>query len=93
MDNHHHYHTLLMMICQYETKGFEKMQNNNDIRTAAKDNGVCLWELADRLHISEPTITRRLRRELPDNEKQHIFSLIDEIAAEKKSAAQNVAAL
>ena len=69
------------------------MQNNNDIRTAAKDNGVCLWELADRLHISEPTITRRLRRELPDNEKQHIFSLIDEIAAEKKSAAQNVAAL
>lgn len=44
-----------MMICQYETKGFEKMLSNNDIRTVAKQNSVYLWELAERLHISEPT--------------------------------------
>lgn len=57
---------------------------NIDIRTAAKQNGVRLWEVADRLNVSEPTITRKLRRELPADEKQRIISLIDEIAAEKK---------
>ena len=57
---------------------------NTDIRTAAKQNGVRLWEVADRLNVSEPTITRKLRRELPADEKQRIISLIDEIAAEKK---------
>lgn len=69
------------------------MLNNTDIRTAAKSSNVRLWELAERLHISEPTITRLLRRELPAAEKARIFSLIDEIAAEKQNAAQNVAAL
>ena len=57
---------------------------NIDIRTAAKQNGVRLWEVADRLNVSEPTITRKLRRELPADEKQRIISLIDEISAEKK---------
>ena len=57
---------------------------NIDIRTAAKQNGVRLWEVADWLNVSEPTITRKLRRELPADEKQRIISLIDEISAEKK---------
>lgn len=59
---------------------------NQDIRTAAKTKSVFLWEVAERLNISEPTMTRKLRRELPAEEKQRIFSLIDEIAEEKKSA-------
>ncbi len=69
------------------------MLSNNEIRKAAKTNGVFLWQVAERLKISEPTMTRKLRRELSPDEKQRIFSIIDEIAAEKKSAAQNVAAL
>ena len=60
------------------------MTANQDIRIAAKQNGVRLWEVADRLNVSEPTITRKLRRELPADEKQRIISLIDEISAEKK---------
>lgn len=74
-------------------KGLKKMLSNNEIRKAAKTNGVFLWQVAERLKISEPTMTRKLRRELSPDEKQRIFSIIDEIAAEKKSAAQNVAAL
>ena len=69
------------------------MLSNNEIRKAAKTNGVFLWQVAERLKISEPTMTRKLRRELSPDEKQRIFAMIDEIAAEKKSAAQNVAAL
>lgn len=64
---------------------------NQDIRTASKTKSVFLWEVAERLNISEPTMTRKLRRELPNEEKQRIFSLIDEIAADKKNAARNAA--
>ncbi len=62
------------------------MVKNNDVRTAAKEKGVRFWEIAETLHISEPTMTRKLRRELPADEKQRIFAIIDEIAAEKKNA-------
>lgn len=57
--------------------------NNLELRTKARRNGVRLWEIADKLGVSEPTITRKLRRELPDNEKQRILAIIDEIAAAK----------
>ena len=63
------------------------MLNNSDLRKSAKENGVALWQIADRLNISEPTMTRKLRRELSAEEKQRIFSLIDEIAAEKEKTA------
>lgn len=59
------------------------MLANTDIRTTAKENGVRFWEIAEHLKISEPTMTRKLRKELPDSEKQEIFKIIDELAAEK----------
>lgn len=62
------------------------MLSNQDIRTDAKNKGVYLWEVAARLNISEPTMTRKLRHELSAGEKRQIISLIDEIAAEKGKA-------
>lgn len=59
------------------------MLANTDIRATAKNAGVKLWELAYHLNISEPTVTRRLRRELPQSEKERIFTAIEEIAKEK----------
>ena len=58
---------------------------NNEIRAKAKEKSVKLWQIADALKISEPTITRKLRHELSEEEKQKILALIDEIA-EKESA-------
>lgn len=52
------------------------MLANADIRAKAKGAGVRMWELADHFGISEPTVTRKLRRELPQGEKQRIFSAI-----------------
>ena len=60
------------------------MLNNADLRQAAKDNGVALWQIADRMNISEPTMTRKLRRELPAAEKAEIMSIIDELSAAKQ---------
>ena len=56
---------------------------NKDIKTRAKEKGVFLWELADHLNISEPTMSRKLRHELPQAEKDRIFSIIEEIAKEE----------
>lgn len=63
--------------------------NNQDIRTKAKKAKVKLWKICDKLGISESTMTRKLRHELPDTEKQRIFAIIDEIAAQKENAAQS----
>ena len=60
---------------------------NNEIKTAAKEKGVFYYEIADRLGIVDSALSRKLRRELPAEEKQRIFSLIDEIAAEKEKTA------
>ena len=32
------------------------IKKNVDVRKAAKDSGVFLWEIADKLGVSEPTV-------------------------------------
>ena len=60
------------------------MLANTDVRETAKKRGVRLWEIAEFLNVSDPTMTRKLRRELPADERQKILSIIDEIAAAKQ---------
>ncbi len=56
---------------------------NTDIRAAAKNSGVFLYAIADKLGISEPTMTRLMRRELPEEKKNQLKAIIAEIAAEQ----------
>ena len=58
---------------------------NMDLRQKAKEKGVFFWQIAAELKVSEPTITRRLRFELSETEKQKYFSIIDKLSAEKES--------
>ena len=60
------------------------MRANEKVRAAAKDTGVEFWRLADALGVSESTLTRMMRRELPEDEQQRLLHLIDEIAEEVK---------
>ena len=62
--------------------------NNSDVRTAAKSAGVFLYEVAVAMGISEPTMTRKLRFELSDNEKKPIFDAIERIRTEKQKEIQ-----
>ena len=41
---------------------------------------VRLWQIAETLKISEPTLTRKLRHELPDDDKKKIRAIIKELA-------------
>lgn len=52
---------------------------NQDIRNEAKKAKVNLWEVADALGITDFTLSRKLRYELPDEEKAEIFKIIAEL--------------
>ena len=56
---------------------------NEVIRSAAKERGVFLWELADVLGVSEPTVTRKLRRELDEPERARFPEAIETAKAKK----------
>lgn len=64
------------------------MTANNDIKIKAKEKGVCLWEIAERLNINDGNFSRKLRKELPDTEKAEILGIIESIAESKAAAAE-----
>lgn len=56
---------------------------NQDIRRAAAGSGVKLWELAEELGFScDSSFSRKLRRELPAEEKEQIFAAIKKLSRE-----------
>lgn len=59
---------------------------NSEIRQAAKASGVFLYEVANKLHISEPTMTRLMRNELDEKKKGELLAAIAAVAAEKTAA-------
>jgi len=62
--------------------------NNDEIRKAAKDAGLKLWEVADALGMqSDSAFSRKLRRELPQDEKTKIFSIIEQLKTAREGEA------
>lgn len=57
---------------------------NEIVRHAAKSAQVKFWEIADAMQISEATMSRKLRHELPEAEQQRILQLIEKIATERE---------
>ena len=55
---------------------------NQDIRRAAAGAGVKLWQIAEALGIADCSLSRKLRQELPQEEKDRIFSIIRELSQE-----------
>lgn len=56
--------------------------SNQDIRRTAAGAGVKLWQVAEALGIADCSLSRKLRRELPTEEKEKILSIIKELAQE-----------
>lgn len=50
--------------------------NNLEIRQAMKERRMFNYELAELMGISEFTLSRKLRNELPQEEKERILNLI-----------------
>lgn len=61
------------------------IKRNTEIRAAAKSAGVFLYEIAEKLGVSEQTFNRYLRKELPDGLKAKALSTIEEIKREHEN--------
>ena len=59
--------------------------NNAEIRQAAKAKKVLLWEIAEALGITDATLSRRLRKEFPAEERDRMLGIIEDIAKRKRS--------
>lgn len=55
------------------------MLSNVEVRSAAKQNGVMLWQIANAMNISEATMTRKLRTELSESDKSAMLRIINDI--------------
>ena len=55
---------------------------NNDSRQAAKTAGVKLWQGAEVVGVNDGNFSRKLRHELPEDEKQKILEIIDRLSKE-----------
>ena len=58
--------------------------NNAKIRIRLIEKNIRHYELAKILNISDMTLCRRLRNELPEDEQDRIVGLIDEYAERRQ---------
>ncbi len=52
---------------------------NMQIRQNAETSRVKLWEIAEVLGITDSTLSRKLRKELPDDEQERILAIIERL--------------
>lgn len=56
-----------------------------EIRILAQQNNVYLYQVANKMGISEATMTRMLRNELQYIQREKILSIIKQIVAERST--------
>lgn len=59
-----------------------KIKANTEIRQAMHEKHVPVWAVAEVVGVHENTMLRRLRTELPSNEREHILRIVERIAEE-----------
>lgn len=52
-------------------------ERNKTIREALKKNSMFQWELAELMGVTEATITRWMRKELPEETQREMVELIE----------------
>ena len=60
---------------------------NKDIKEAAKQVGVRLWQVAEAYGMNDGNFSRKLRKELSQEEKEKILGIIDRLSQEKQGVA------
>lgn len=56
---------------------------NKEIRVRLAETGIKQYEVADYLKIADTSLSRKLRKELPSEEKIRILQIIDKLSKEK----------
>lgn len=55
---------------------------NNDIRQKAQKANVKLWQIAEKLSVTDSTFSKMLRKELSTEQKEKIFAIIATLETE-----------
>lgn len=58
---------------------------NEELRNMIKSSGIRMWEIAEKLSINDGNFSRRLRKELSQEEKAKIIIIVDELKKEKEN--------
>lgn len=53
---------------------------NLEIRQAAKVAGIHLWQLAEVVGMQDSNFSRKIRHELPEEEKQKLLAAIEKLS-------------
>ncbi len=53
---------------------------NREVKLAAAGAGVKLWQIAEEMGIADCSLSRKLRKELPDEEKARIMTIITKLS-------------
>ena len=59
------------------------MINNKEIRFALRLHDVKQWQVAEALGMAEATFSRKLRHEMPEETKEKIIRIIEELGEKK----------
>ena len=59
------------------------VQANADVREKVKFSGLKFWQVADRYGLTDGNFSKKLRKELPENEKHKIFLIIEDLISEQ----------
>ena len=62
------------------------MKQNITIRRYAKEHGVKMWQVAEVMKMHESALSVKLRKELPDQEREKILKIIAELVQERQEA-------
>lgn len=55
---------------------------NKEIREQAKASGIKLWQVAAEYGCNDGNFSRKLRKELPESEKEKIVAIIEQLKGE-----------
>lgn len=70
-----------MLTTKSTTKrgGVKTKMCNKDIKQLLKSKGIYQWQLAEKLGTNEYSFSRKMRKELPKEEKEKIVKVIKEM--------------
>lgn len=61
------------------------IRSNEDIRTAIEFSDLKYWQVAEKYGITDGNFSKKLRRELPNEEKIKIMKIISELTKGKEA--------
>ena len=64
-----------------------RTQKNEEVRQLAKECGVKLWEIAEKLGCADATLSRKLRHDLTPADREKVLNIIRELSKENLEGA------